>query len=86
MNTANAVCGHTAEERDREPPEDEPEPEVGREPLAADERDRRARADDAADADGRVQVADARAALVEQRSEVTTIRTLSAPATSVCAP
>lgn len=55
-----------AEERDRRAPDHHPQPEVAREPAAADERDRHERSEQAADADRRVEEADARLAEVEQ--------------------
>ena len=71
---------------ERRAEEDDPEPEVGREALAADQREGGERAEHAADAAGGVQQANRRVAAPRSSSAVTTTRTPSAaPARSVCA-
>ena len=69
------------------PQSSEAEREVGGQPLPTDESERRDRAEQAADPDRRVQEADSRLARGRAaRATATTIRTLSAPATSVWTP
>ena len=84
--SAAAVSSQSADEDQRDAPQEHADREVRGEALARHEHKRQRRADEAADTERRVEVADAALADSEQSIAATTMSTLSAPATSVCAP